>query len=172
MENYNNRIITISGDPASGKGTIARKLTELYESQGLKVHLISIGDFFRKAAIKEYKKKFPEIENPLIEEIQRDPNFAEELKNIDKKIDLEIIPEVGSEINSQKRSKEVFIIDSRTARFFINQPHFAVRTTVDSKTAGERVFNDPKRGNEDKYPSVEDATVATLNRKKEEIYIK
>ena len=169
MGNYNNIIITISGDPVSGKGTISRELAQLYKNQGYKVHIVSMGDLFRKVAIREYKKKFPEIENPSIEQIQKDPNFSEELKNIDEKIDLEMLPELGKEINSENRPKEVYIIDSRTAPFFIGQPHLAVRATVDSQTAGERVFNDANRGKEDQYVSIGAAIEATASRRGEEI---
>ena len=49
MKNYNNSIITISGDPASGKGRVARRLKEIYEAQGIEVEVISIGEFFRRA---------------------------------------------------------------------------------------------------------------------------
>lgn len=169
MGNYNNRIITISGDPVSGKGRVTQKLREFYESEGYEVQVISIGDFFRKAAQKEYKKMFPEIKNPTIEEINSNPNFAETLHTIDEKIDMEIIPEEGEKINSRPRLNKIFIIDARLAWFSLKQENFAVRLTVDSKTAGERVFNDTKRGLEDRYPSLEVATWDTAKRRKEEI---
>ena len=99
MKNYNNSIITISGDPASGKGRVARRLKEIYEAQGIEVEVISIGEFFRRAAVNEYKKRFPEIKNPTIQEINSNPDFAAILKEMDEKIDTEIIPEICKEIN-------------------------------------------------------------------------
>lgn len=167
MEKCNNRIVTLSGDPASGKGTVAKKLKMLYEAKGLKVHIISVGDIFRKVAIREYKKKFPEIENPTIEEINSNPNFAGELKRIDENIDNEIA-KLAEEINSQERPGEVFIFDARRA-FLKIEGSFDVRLMVDRKTAGERVFNDKKRGKEDQYSSLEEATEDTASRRDSEI---
>lgn len=167
MESYKNRIITISGDPASGKGSVSQELKKLYEAEKLKVHIISAGEAFRKAAIREYKKKFPEIENPSIEEINSNPDFAEELRYIDKHMDEEIT-KIGEEINSKARPNEVFIIDARLGWFDIKDT-FSVRLTADKKTAGERIFNDPKRGKEDKYLSVDEAIKDTASRREEEI---
>lgn len=167
MESYKNRIITISGDPASGKGSVSKELKKLYEAEGLTVHIISVGEVFRKTVIREYKKRFPEIENPSIEEINSNPDFAEQLRYIDQHMDEEIT-KIGEEINSKARPNEVFIIDARLGWFDIKDT-FAIRLTVDKETAGERVFNDPKRGKEDKYTSLDEAIEDTESRKQEEI---
>lgn len=167
MEKCNNRIITLSGDPASGKGTISKQLKTFYEAEGHKVHIVSVGDLFRKVSIREYKKMFPEVSNPTIEQINSNPDFAEKLKEIDGNIDTEIA-KLGEEINSEPRPNEVFIIDSRVAWHMIPES-FAVRLTVDEETAGKRVFNDKTRGAEDKYASVENAITDTKIRRAEEI---
>ena len=172
MESYKNRIITISGDPASGKGTVAKALETLYTGAGFKVTKKSVGDIFREVAVEEYKKKFPEVEAPSLEEICNNPNFAEELKAIDLSLDSRV-EQLGRDFNSKARPNEILIVDSRLGWFNI-PGSFAVKLTVDSKTAGERVFNDPKRGKEDRYDTVEDAIADTESRKQSEIerYIK
>lgn len=167
METFKNRIITISGDPASGKGSVAKELEKLYTAAGFKVTKKSVGDIFREVAIEEYKKKFPEIENPSIEEIQSNPDFTAELKTIDLSLDSRI-RKLGQEFNSKERPNEILIVDSRLAWFNIPDS-FAIRLTVDPQTAGQRVFNDPKRGKEDKYSSVEEAIQDTASRKELEI---
>ena len=50
MSKIKNRIITISGEPASGKSTIIQRLKEDYEKQGYRVHIFSVGHEFRKIA--------------------------------------------------------------------------------------------------------------------------
>lgn len=172
MENFKNRIITISGDPASGKGSVTKELVNLYTAAGFKVTKKSVGDIFREVAVEEYKKKFPKIENPSLEEIQSNPDFAAELEAIDLSLDSRI-KKLGEDFNSKARPNEILIVDSRLAWFNIPDS-FAVRLTVDPQTAGERVFNDPKRGKEDKYPTVEAAIQDTATRKALEIerYIK
>lgn len=47
-----NNIITISGDPGSGKSTVRNALKKYYEGQGKKVILYSVGDIFRDLAEK------------------------------------------------------------------------------------------------------------------------
>ena len=74
MENFKNRIITISGDPASGKGTVTEELKRIYEAQGLEVEVVSVGDKFREISLKEYIKMFPDAINPSQEEIQNKRN--------------------------------------------------------------------------------------------------
>ena len=46
---------------------------------------------------------------------------------------------------------------------------FDVRLETDANTAGERIFNDPKRGSEDKYKTLEEAIQDTASRRKKEI---
>ena len=167
MENLKNIIITLSGEPASGKSSVTKRLKEIYTKEGYKVHIISVGELFRKITVAEYKKKFPEIENPSIEEINSNPEFAEELKEIDFKIDVEMA-KIGQEISSKYTPNEVYIVDSRLAWMMLPES-FSVRLTIDSKIAGERVFNDKSRGAEDQYETLQESIEKTESRKKEEI---
>lgn len=166
MEDIRNTIISISGQPASGKSTVVAKLKEEFEQQGHTVHIEPVGQYWREAAVETYKKMKPEIENPTIDEIHADPEFETFRKQIDLALD-EKVRQRGEEINSQARPNEVFIFDSRLA--WKNIPSsYAVRLTVDEKIAGTRVFEDKKRGKEDQYPSVEAAIEATRVRTEEE----
>lgn len=131
MGNYKNRIITLSRDSASGKGSVVRELKNLYEMSKLKVQIISVEEVFQKVAIRAYKRKFPEIKNPTIEEIKSNPSFTEELKNIDECI-AEEITKIGEKINSEYRENEVFIIDVGYGGCYIKGT-FNVRLTADSK---------------------------------------
>lgn len=168
MEKFNGKIITISGEPVSGKGTVVSKLKELYKKSGYKVSVINTGALFRKAAIMEYKKMHPEIESPLISVVEHDPDFADELEDLDRKFDTEFMPNLVKEFNEKAGENEKLIIDSRLAWYFIPDT-FDIRLTVDSKIAGERVFKDKKRGKEDQFSSLEDATSLTKQRKQDEI---
>ena len=167
MENYNNRKISISGDPASGKGSVTTELKRLYESQGIKVTVISVGTVFREIVQKEYAKKFPNAKATSLEAICKDPNFAEDLKNIDIKIDNEV-KRRGEQFDSIERPNEIAIFEGRVC-FDMIPNTFAVKLTVDSETAGERVYDDPKRGPEDQHSSREEAIASTESRKQAEI---
>ena len=57
MENIRNKIITISGEPASGKSTVVKEIKSKYEKQGFNVYIISVGDVFRETVKKEYLKR-------------------------------------------------------------------------------------------------------------------
>jgi len=167
MSEIKNKIITISGEPASGKSTVVRMLKEKYEEKGYTVHIEPIGHYWRDAAVETYKKIKPEIQNPTLDEIHADPEFESFRKEIDIALDTKVRKR-GEEINSQIRPNEVFIFDSRLA--WQNIPSsYAVRLTVDEKMAGLRVYNDQDRGQEDKYPTEEAAIEATRIRKEEEI---
>ena len=48
-----NKIITISGEPASGKSTVIKDLKRKYEEQGIKVTVLSLGQIIRAIAQKE-----------------------------------------------------------------------------------------------------------------------
>lgn len=156
MSEFKNRIITISGEPASGKSTVIKKLKEDYEKQGYKVKIFSIGDMLREMALErgmtiEQFNKF----------LAANPNI-----NIDKQIDS-IVAKKGKQINSKERRKEIFIFDSRLA--FHNIPDsFSIRLTTDDNVAGKRVFEDKSRGEEDRYTTIEEAIQATKARKENE----
>ena len=164
---YKNTIITISGEPVSGKGTAVKGLRKYFEDQGYNVVVVSVGHIFRKVAIEKYKDEHPEIAAPTIEQVSNDPAFADRIKEIDLNLDS-YIAQKGKEINSESRPNDIYIIDSRLA--FRNIPDsFSIRLTVDEKVAGQRVFNDETRGEEDKYDTLEQATEETIKRKKGEI---
>lgn len=48
MNEIKNKIITISGEPASGKSTVKKALVKKYTELGYNVHEISTGDMFRE----------------------------------------------------------------------------------------------------------------------------
>lgn len=167
MRMFKNKIITISGEPASGKSTIVKKMKEKFESMGYKVHIWSIGEKFREEAIKEYKILHPEIENPNIADVQSDESFADKRREIDELLDTRV-KEKGIQINSQPLPNHVFIFDSRLA--WNNIPDsYSIRLIVDENIAGIRAYNDKKRGEEDRYNSVEEAIQKTRERKLAEI---
>lgn len=173
MSEIKNKIITISGEPVSGKSTVVKALKRIYEQKGFNVHIISVGQLFRDAIKEEYVKMYPDKKDANLADIQADESFAEIRNRIDKMIDKEIVKRKGEEINSKERPSDIYIIDSRLA--WQNIPDsFSVRLTVDEKIAGRRVYNDKSRGTEDAYKSVEDATEKTKQRKLGEInrYIK
>lgn len=167
MEEIKNRIITISGEPASGKSTVVKKLTKKYQDMGISVHIISVGTLFREMQVQEYNKMFPEKATSTLADIQADPEFKTKLFQIDKLIDHEI-EKKGLEINSKERPNDIYIVDSRLA--WKNIPcSYSVRLTVSDDIAGKRVFNDSKRGAEDKYSTLSQAIEQTKGRKKLEI---
>lgn len=178
MKKCNTKIITLSGDPGSGKGSVSKKLNKNYEAQGFKSYIVSVGDLCRKIVVREYKKKFPEAENPSLDEIYGDPAFAKDIKRIDENMDNEIANLV-EKFYLQSNTGEVLILDSRRAAIIIeklaekipgiSQSCFNVRLETDAKTAGERVFNDLKRGAEDQYSSLEEAIQDTASRREKEI---
>lgn len=167
MSEIRNMIITISGEPASGKSTIVKSLKQKYEEAGYTVEVVSIGHLWREAAVETYKRIRPGIQHPTLVEIHEDPDFENFRKDIDLALDRKV-KERGEEINSKSRPNQVFIFDSRMAWMTIPEA-YAIRTVVDEKIAGQRVYNDKTRGKEDQYPSEEAAIEATRTRKIEEI---
>lgn len=162
-----NRIITISGEPASGKGTTVKALKQYYEEKGFDVHVISVGDIFREISVEEYKKDHPEIEQPTIEQINNDKSFASRRGEIDRNIDA-YVARKGQEISSSDKPNDVYIFDSRLA--FSNIPDsFDIRLTVAPTIAGNRVFVDDSRGGEEEYENLEDAIEKTEKRNQGEV---
>ena len=150
-----NKIITISGEPASGKSTVIKDLKKKLEEQGKQVTVLSVGKMFREIAQKE---------GLSIEE------FNEQLKHrsdIDLKIDS-MTKKYGENFNKTRGKGEILIIDSRLAWKTVPDS-FAVRLTTIDRIAAQRVFNDKKRGKEDKYETLEEALEATSERKKGEV---
>ena len=110
-------IITITGKPCSGKGTVAKEFCKQYNFE-----YICTGDMFRNFA-----KQFG-YDNIL--------TFQEEdsrVKQIDKMVD-DTIYEIGT-----KRTNDNIVIDSRLAWNFIPSS-FKVFIDIDDETAGKRLL--------------------------------
>lgn len=167
MNEIKNKIITISGEPASGKSTVKKALVKKYKELGYNVHEVSTGDMFREVSIREYKKIHPEIENPNLADVQNDEKFAIIRGQIDQMIDS-LMAEKGIEINQKERPNDVWLIDSRLAWHNIPDS-YAVRLTINDSIAGMRVFNDSSRGEEDQYSTLQEAIEKTIERKLGEI---
>ncbi len=167
MSEIRNKVITISGEPVSGKSTVVKRLKEKYEAMGYNVHVILTGHFFRDIIMKEYIQMYPDRKDANLADVQADESFAQKRNEIDKLVDEEMRKK-GEQINSQERPNDVYIIDSRLA--WHNIPtSYAVRLTIDEKIAGERAFKDETRGREDRYETAEEATEKTRERKLGEI---
>lgn len=167
MSEIKNRIITISGEPVSGKSTVVKRIKEKYEKMGFNVHIIQTGHFFREVIMEEYRKMYPDRKDAKLADVQADEAFASKRSEIDKIVDDEMRRK-GIQINSVARPNDVYIIDSRLAWYNIPDS-YAVRLTVDEQIAGERAFADETRGPEDRYETVEEAVRKTAERKKGEI---
>jgi len=151
MSDFKNRIITISGNPSSGKSTVIRKLKNDYEEKGYNVHIYSVGHEFRKIA---------DERGITIEELNE---YMSKRSEIDELIDS-TVSKRGAEINSKERPKDIFIFDSRLA--FHNIPDsFSIRLTADDNVAGKRAFEDKDRG----YSTIEEAIQETMERKINEV---
>ena len=111
-------IITITGKPCSGKGTVAKLFAKKYNYE-----YVCTGDMFRKLAT---EMGFDDILTFQTEN--------SEVNKVDHLVDNRII-EIG-----KTRSNENIIIDSRLAWHFIPNS-FKVFIDVDIETAGERLLN-------------------------------
>lgn len=155
LKDKNIKVITLSGEPVSGKSTARKGLKEKYEKQGYIVKEISIGDIFREIAEKEGYKSIED--------------FNESLKkrgDIDRRIDGEV-RKFGQRILEEGDENTVYIIDSRMA--WKNIPYsFAVRLKCNSKVAGNRLFN-AGRNDIDSYQTEVEACRAAENRKNSEV---
>lgn len=90
MSEIRNKIITISGEPASGKSTVLKVLEEKYKSKGLNVHIISIGEIFREVVTKEYLRMYPDRKDAKLADILTDESFAKRRNEIDTMVDEEV----------------------------------------------------------------------------------
>lgn len=148
-------VITISGDPGSGKSTVRNALKEEFEKQGKTVVICSVGDIFRHLA---------EEKGMSIEEFNR--YLQERDCDIDKNIE-NTIKKFGDKIRNENDSDKIYIIDSRLA-WMVIPDSFKVRLTTTDRIAGTRAFEDKTRGEEDRYNSLEEAIEATSKRKQSE----
>lgn len=111
-------IITITGKPCSGKGTVAKEFCKKYNYE-----YVCTGDMFR-----DYATQFG-FNNILTFQQEN-----EKVKEIDKLVDNKII-EIG-----KTKSDENIVIDSRLAWHFIPNS-FKVFIDVDDQTAGNRLLS-------------------------------
>lgn len=131
-------IISISGDPGSGKSTVAKII-----SAKLSLNHYSMGDLRGKMAVDR---------NLTIDELNR---LGENDSFTDTEVD-EYQRELG-------KKEDNFIVDGRLSFYFI--PHsFKVYLTVDAVVAGERIFKAPKRPDEKNYANVADVVNTTKAR--------
>lgn len=153
MENRN-LVITLSGEPVSGKSTTYTNLKRMYESNGYTVVKFSTGSIFRKMA---NEKNMSVLELNL---------YAKKHPEVDKAIDSQL-QEIGERLKNNYHPNAVFIIDSRMAWNYMPDA-LDVRLTLDSYIAGRRVFTDSTRDKEDKYSCVDEAIEVTKARKLQE----
>ena len=111
-------IITITGKPCSGKGTVAKEFCKKYNFEYL-----CTGDMFRA-----YAKEFG-YDNILTFQ-EQDPR----IKQIDKLVDDKIY-DIG-----KTRTSENIVIDSRLAWHFVEKS-FKVFIDVEDSVAGNRLIN-------------------------------
>ena len=132
-------IITITGKPCSGKGTVAKEFCKKHNFE-----YICTGDMFRS-----YAKQFG-YDNIL--------SFQEQdsrVKQIDKLVD-DKVAEIG-----KTRANENIVIDSRLAWYFVPNS-FKVFIDVDNVTAGERLLSANR--DTEKSSSLEDAITMLQSR--------
>ncbi len=151
---YNN-IITVSGDPGSGKTSTIKVLKRTFEQEEKKVIVYSTGAIFRELAEKK---------GMTVTEFNQ---FLEEQKcDTDAEVD-NAVQRLGKKIIEQKDESLIHIIDSRLAWHNIPES-FKVRLTVSDEIAGKRIFFDKTRGEEDRYNTLEEAINETRERKQSE----
>ena len=170
MGDIRNKIITISGDPRSGKSTIVRYLIEMFEKMGLSVKVIESGKRFREISQRRYFEKYPDRTDAKQADIQADEDFAKERSEIDKEVD-EWLASLGKIINSKDTPNNIYIIDSRLAWFFLKEEEtYDLRITVEDEIeAGRRALNDKSKGLQDSYINLQDAIEHTSKRRMLEI---
>lgn len=150
-----NNIITLSGDPGSGKSTVRDSLKAKFEMHGKTVKIYCVGDIFRQLA--EEKGMTVTEFNKMLEKKNT---------NVDEQLDL-AVAKFGEKIERENNPNIIYIIDSRMA--WKNIPNaYKVKLTVTDRIAGERIFNDRTRGKEDQYNSLEETIIETKVRKKSE----
>lgn len=159
MEKNKNFIITLTGDPGSGKSTTYAQLKKCFESEGYDVIKYSTGAIFRKYAQKWIEK------NPGTD-ISDFNKYVESHPEIDKLIDDEV-KKINIRLKENYQPNKIFIIDSRMAWKFIPDS-LKVRLTIDKNISGKRIFEDSTRDIEDTYSTLEEAIQATVTRKESE----
>ena len=141
-------IISLSGDPASGKGAVSGILKEK-----LNYGLYRNGEYFRKLA-KERNMTLEEFGDYVGKHPEIDQSIEESAKEYAKDHDN-------------------FIIDARLG-FYVVPESFKVYLTVDQDVAAKRAFLDQNRKDVESYNSVEEYKKALKERfeKENERYLK
>lgn len=123
-------IISISGDLASGKGTITNILSE-----DLKYNIYRNGDYVRKLA----KEKGMNITEFNV--------YIKDHPEIDRKIE--------KSASEYAKDHDNFIIDARLGWYAVPES-FKVYVTVDIDEAAKRAFNDPNRKETENFKTIEE----------------
>ncbi len=131
-------IITLSGDPGSGKSTVAKIL-----AQQLNLKHYSMGDMRGKIAI-DLRLTIDELNKRGESESFTDKDVDEYQKKLGKQEDN-------------------FIVDGRLSFYFIPNS-YKIYLKVDGRVAAQRIFNAPKRADERLYSSIDDVLNATKAR--------
>ena len=123
-------IITLAGDPASGKGTVSKLL-----EKELNYTIYRNGEYFRKLA-KEHNMSVTEF-------------------NIYVKDHPEIDIEIEKSAEKYAEEHDNLIIDARLG-FFVVPDSFKVYLTIELMEAARRAFNDQSRKDTESFESVEE----------------
>ena len=126
MEEIKNKIITLSGEPVSGKGTVAKALKQKLIQEGYepeKIHMKSTGDEFRKyfTSVVELIINF---DNPKREEIARRPEIKALFENAENR---KVISKTIASLAEKKIDLSHFTIEDAN-----NSPEFEdIRSVID-----------------------------------------
>lgn len=134
-------IISISGEIASGKGTVAKLISE-----ELNYEIYSASMAFRQMA-REMGMSIGEF-----------GKYVEQRPKLDQ--------ETENKMEEYAKTHDNVILDGRMA-WYVAPFSFKVYIKVNIDVASERVFND-KRGKEDSYKSIEETKAAIIDRFKNE----
>lgn len=125
--NYKNRIITISGEPVSGKSTTLKKMIEKLKQKGIReenIHFVQTGEIFRKYMnrIVELIVNFDNREKAM--EIARTPEIQSLIK--DKK-SLNDLMQTIAKVRNDRELLENFTVDEANK----NKDFSEIREKVD-----------------------------------------
>lgn len=123
-------IISIGGEPASGKGAVSKIIMEK-----LNYGIYKNGDYFRQLA----KQHDMDVTNFNI--------YVESHPEIDKQIEYSA--------SEYAKTHDNFIIDARLGWYAVPES-FKVYLIVDIDIAAQRAFNDANRKDTEKFDSIED----------------
>lgn len=170
MNQESNIIITISGEPSSGKTTALRNLETEFRKMGFEVETMLVGKRGRKIILNAYEaylERHPEKRRKdkiTIEDAHADKEFCSIIrKELDALIDFDT-EQYGKKINSEHTPNILRMIDGRVAFLYIPNS-FSVRLTIEPSVAGKRAYEDKSRG----FESEEEATLATIERRDGEL---